>query len=227
MNVTIKGKLIGGFTIILGLFISMLFFMINKFSESNVRLQNVADVYSKKINLSNELMIAVLDEASNEKDIILEKDIIQMGYYKDNIYKVLETIDKKTIELQELAEGKGIIFLNEFKTTWDGYKPQIDKIIALTMKAENDEALATSIKIGLQVRNAAIGQLQRIIDKNQKSMENAKIENSESYTAALNLIIALIFCKHLYCNYHFLLDYSEHYTTNFSDSKRSRKNCQP
>lgn len=192
MNVTIKSKLIGGFTIILVLLVFMSFYMVSKFSESNNRLQNIADVYSKKINLSNELMIAVLDEARNEKDIILEKDIIQMGYYKDNIYKALETIDKKTIELQELSEGKGVIFLNEFKTTWDGYKPQIDKIIALTMKAENDEAFATSIKIGFQVRNAAIGQLKRIIDKNQKSMENAKIENSESYTAAISLITGLI-----------------------------------
>ena len=192
MNLTIKSKLIGGFTIILVLLISMLFFMINKFSESNVRLQNITDVYSKKINLSNELMIAVLDETRNEKDIILEKDIIQMGYYKDNIYKALETIDKKTIELQELAEGKGIIFLNEFKTTWEGYKPHINKIIALSMKDENDEAYAISIQIGLKTRNTAIGLLQRIIEKNEKSMENAKIENSVSYNTALNLVIALI-----------------------------------
>jgi len=192
MNLTIKGKLIGGFTIILVLLISMLFFMISKFSESNVRLQNITDVYAKKINLSNELMIAVLNEARIEKDIILEKDILQMGHYKDNIYKTLETIDKKTIELQELTEGKGVLFLNEFKTTWAGYKPHLTRIIALTLKAKKDEAFAISIEIGLKERNTAIALLQKIIDKNEKSMKNAKIENSESYTAALNLIIALI-----------------------------------
>ena len=192
MNLTIKSKLIGGFAIILVLFISMLFFMINKLSESNVRLQNIGDLYAKKINLSNELMIDVLNVSINEKDIILEKNIIQMGYYKDNINKGLETIDKKTIELQELTEGKGIIFLNEFKTTWAEYKPHLNKIIALTMKDENDEAFAISIEIGLKERNNAIGQLQRIIDKNVKSMENAKIENNASYIAALNLVIALI-----------------------------------
>lgn len=192
MNLTIKSKLIGGFTILLVLFISMLFFMINKFSESNVRLQNIADVYSKKINLSNELMVDVINVSLNEKDIILEKNIIQMGYYKDNINKALETVDKKTIELQELTEGKGIIYLNEFKSIWAGYKPHLNKIIALTMKDENDEAFAISIEIGLKTRDNAIGQLQKIIDKNEKSMLNAKIENNTSYNAALNLIIALI-----------------------------------
>ena len=80
MNFTIKSKLFGGYIIILMLLISMLFFMINKYSESNDRLQNIVDVYSKKINISNELMIAVLDVARQEKNIILEKDNIQ----KDN-----------------------------------------------------------------------------------------------------------------------------------------------
>jgi signal transduction histidine kinase/CheY-like chemotaxis protein/CHASE3 domain sensor protein len=192
MKLSIKSKLLAGFAIILVLLISMLFFMINKFSESNDRLQNIVEVYSKKINLSNELMIAVLNEARNEKDIILEKDFIQMGNYKDIIYKALETIDKKTIELQELSEGEGIIFLNEFKTTWAGYQPHLNKIIALTMKDENDEALAISIGNGLKVRDAAIGQLKRIIDKNEKSMRNAKIENNASYNSTLSLIIVLI-----------------------------------
>ena len=48
MNLTIKSKLFGGYVIILMLLISMLFFMINKFSESNDRLQSIVDVYSKK-----------------------------------------------------------------------------------------------------------------------------------------------------------------------------------
>lgn len=192
MNFTIKSKLFGGYIIILMLLISLLFFMISKFSESNVRLQNVANLYSKKVNLSNELMIAVLNEARSEKDIILEKDIIQMGYYEDNIHKELETIDKKTIELQELTEGKGIIYLNEFKTTWKAYQPNLNAIISLAMKNKNEEAFAISIESGLKTRDAAISQIQRIIDKNQKSMENAKIENSASYDSALSLMIYLI-----------------------------------
>lgn len=192
MNLTIRSKLFGGYIIILTLLISVLFFMINKFSESNTRLQNIVEVYSKKIILSKDLMIDVSEVSRMEKNIILEKNIIQMGYYKDLINKLCETIDKKTIELQELTEGKGVIYLNEFKTTWTGYKPQLNKIISLTMKNENDEAFAISIQSGSKVLNEVIGQLQRIIDKNDKSMEDAKIENNASYNSALSLIIALL-----------------------------------
>ena len=192
MKLTIKSKLFGGYIIILMLLISMLFFMINKFSESNDRLQNIVEVYSKKINLSNELMIAVLNAARNEKDIILEKDIIQKDYSKDKIYRALDVIDKKTTELQELVDEKGKIILDEFKTTYAGYKIHLNAIISLAMKNKNEEAFAISIESGLKARDTAVGQLQRIIDKNEKSMENAKIENNASYNSALSLIIALI-----------------------------------
>ena len=192
MKLTIKSKLFGGYIIILMLLISMLFFMINKFSESNDRLQNIVEVYSKKINLSNELMIAVLNAARNEKDIILEKDVIQKDYSKDKIYRALDVIDKKTTELQELVDEKGKIILDEFKTTYAGYKIHLNAIISLAMKNKNEEASAISIESGLKARDTAIGQLQSIIDKNEKSMENAKIENNASYNGALSLIIALI-----------------------------------
>src|SRR5664280_2214262 len=192
MKLTIKSKLFGGYIIILMLLISMLFFMINKFSESNDRLQNIVEVYSKKINLSNELMIAVLNAARNEKDIILGKDIIQKDYSKDKIYRALDVIDKKTTELQELVDEKGKIILDEFKTTYAGYKIHLNAIISLAMKNKNEEAFAISIESGLKARDTAVGQLQRIIDKNEKSMENAKIENNASYNSALSLIIALI-----------------------------------
>jgi len=192
MNLTIKSKLFGGYIIILMLLISMLFFMINKFSESNDRLQNIVDVYSKKINLSNELMIAVLDAARNEKNIILEKDMIQKEYSKDRIYRALDVIDKKTTVLQELVDEKGKIILDEFQTIYANYKIHLNEIILLAMKNKEDEAFKISIESGLHARDAAISLLQRLIDKNEKSMENAKIENNAEYNTVLNLIIALI-----------------------------------
>ena len=129
MNLTIRSKLLVGFTIIIVLIITMAFFMTNKLSESNNRLNNIVNLYSKKVNLSNEIMIAMLDAARNEKNIILEKNIIEKDYSKDKIYRALDIIDKKTIELQELVDEKGKIILDEFKTTYAGYKINLNEII--------------------------------------------------------------------------------------------------
>lgn len=192
MNLTITSKLMGGFTIIIVLLISMAFFMTSKYSESNDRLQNIVDVYAKKRSLSKDVMIAVLDAARNEKNIILEKDPIQKDVYKNKIYQQLDIIDKKTLELQELVDGKGIQMLDEFKTNWTGYKTDLRDIISLAMKNENEEAFEISITRGLKTRDEAVNQLGRLITKNETSMEDAKIENNASYNSALDLIIALI-----------------------------------
>jgi len=192
MNLTIKRKLIGGYTIILLMLIFMASFMTNKFSESNQRLLNIVDISAKKVILSNELMIAVLDAARSEKDIMMEKDPELKDYYKGLIYKSLEVIDNKTIELQELVDTNGAIILNEFMDTWANYKPDLNKIISLAMNNESEEAFKISIAKGLVARDASISQLKRLVLKNENSMEVAKKENDASYNSALSLIIALI-----------------------------------
>jgi|GEM_PF-3884599 len=192
MNLTIKSKLLGGYIIILVLLIFTAFFMASKFSESNQRLLNIVDVSSKRITLSNQLMIAVLDETRHEKNIILEKDPVRKDYYKDRIYKALETIDTKTSELDELVDDKGKIILNEFKTTWTDYKSVLNQIILLAMKDENEQAFKLTIDRGLKIRDAAIAQIESLIGTYEKSMENDKIENNANYNSALSLIIALI-----------------------------------
>ena len=192
MNLTIKSKLLGGYIIILVLLIFMAFFMTGKFSESNQRLLNIVDVSSKKINLSNEVMIEVLEATRHEKNIILEKEPIKKDYYKDRIYKALETIDIKTTELQGLVDEKGKIILNEFTTIWTSYKSDLNEIILLAMKNEDEKAFKISIDKGLKVRDAAINELGKLIDKNEKSIQRDKEENNAAYNTALSLIIALI-----------------------------------
>ncbi|MES2395587.1 MAG: response regulator [Bacteroidota bacterium] len=191
MNLTIKSKLLTGFTIILVLLTSMAFFMTNKLSESNQRLLNVVNVLAKKRSLTKDVMIAVQETMRNEKNIIQEEDPVQKDYYKDHIYQELSTIDKKIAELEDLVDEKGGIILDEFKTTWADYKIDLNKI-SLAMKNENEEAFKISIERGLKAREAAISQLERLVENNDRSMENTKIENNASYNATLSLIIALI-----------------------------------
>ncbi|NEW84629.1 MAG: response regulator [Mariniphaga sp.] len=192
MNLTIKVKLIGGYIIILLMLIFMAIFVTSKFSQSNQRLLNIVDLSAKKVVLSNELMIAVLDAARNEKDIMMVRDADQKEYYRGLINKSLEIIDNKTSELQELVDDKGGVILKEFTDTWTNYKPDLKRIITLAMKNENEEAYNISIDKGVKTRDDAIRQLERLVIKNELSMQNDKAKNNANYNAALSLIIALI-----------------------------------
>jgi CheY-like chemotaxis protein/signal transduction histidine kinase len=198
MNLTVKSKLIGGYSIILVLLIFTALFTINKLSESNQRLLNIVDVSSKKVNLSNELMMSVLDAARNEKDIILEQDNIEKELSKDRIYKSLDVIDQKSNELAGLVDAKGKVILEVFIDKWVRYKPELTKIISLAMKNDDKEAFKISSEIGLKVRDSAISDLEKLVIKNEADMVTAKDENNKNYNAAVILIIGLILASILF-----------------------------
>jgi len=192
MKATIKSKLIGGYIIILSFLVSMGIFMTNKLSDSNQRVLNIVNVLSIKVDLSYDIMVNVLEISRIERNIVLEPNLAQKNYYKDTIYTRLDFIDKKTKELEKLIDGEGIIFLKDFKNTWADYKPYLSNIIALAMKNESVEAFKISNVKGKFLKDASIGHLRKLIDKNAKSMQIAKAENNSSYNGALNLMIALI-----------------------------------
>jgi len=192
MKLTVKSKLIGGFSIILVLLIFMAYFTLNKLSESNERLLNIVDVSSRKVNLSNEVMIAVLDAARYEKDIIMDKNPEKREYYKDRIYRSLDNIDKKTVELEGLVDEKGKQILKVFTTNWYSYKPELNKIIYLAIKNDEAGAFKISNEEGVKVRDAAIADLKKLVLKNETSMLDAKVQNDDNYKNAFSLIIVLI-----------------------------------
>lgn len=192
MNLTIRTKLLAGFSLMIALLIAIGLLMTNKLSESNTRLDGIVNSAGKKVSLSKGMLIDVLEATRHEKNLILEKDPARKEYYKGRIYEPLGAIDEKVLELEALADEKGKVILNEFKSSWNGYKPALEEIIALAMRNENEKAYALSIEKGLVVRDKVLVQLNKLVEKNEKSMADDKALNDANYKAALNLIIALV-----------------------------------
>ncbi|HEX9828462.1 MAG TPA: ATP-binding protein, partial [Flavobacteriaceae bacterium] len=192
MNQSIKAKLVGGFTIILLILISLAFFMTNKLSEMNDRLVNIVDASSKKISLSQEILIDILTIGRQEKNMILEESVSKKEIYHSKMNEALSAIDKKIPEMQELVDEKGAKDLAEFKTLWKDYKIFLNEIVELAIKNESEKAFDISGRKGFKTREEAIDIMERIIDRNEKSMTDDKIKSIESYKSSLNLIIVLI-----------------------------------
>jgi len=192
MNLTIRSKLLGGFFTILLLLITLAVIMTNKLSETNDRLGKIVSESSKKISLSKELLISVLEAGRHEKNIILEKDPVKKEYFRDRISAALITIDKKIPELQSLVDEKGEKILKEFVTSWKGYRISLDEIISLALKNEDEKAFKLSIDKGLIIRDEAISTLNRLIDKNEQGMADDKLISDKTYSSSITLIIILI-----------------------------------
>ncbi|MDP2089335.1 MAG: response regulator [Flavobacteriaceae bacterium] len=192
MNQSIKAKLLGGFSVIVLILITVAFFMTNKLAETNSRLENLVDISSKKVSISQEILIDVLNVGRQEKNLMLEKDILKKESYRSKMNEAFSAVDKKIPGLQELVDEKGTKDVTEFKILWDEYKISLNEIVELAMKNENDKAFEISITKGFNTREGVTDIMERIIDRNEKSMANDKIKSVESYKSSLNLIIVLI-----------------------------------
>lgn len=192
MNQSIKAKLVGGFAAILLLFIVSAFFMTSKLSETNDRLESIVDVSSKKVSLSHQILIDVLNAARYEKNMILSHDLTKKNIYLSKMNEAISTLDKKVPELNALVTEEGAADLKEFSTVWSDYKISLDEIVQLAMKNENDLAFEISGTKGLKTREDIFAIMERIISRNEMKMVEDKRISDESYKSSLWIIIALV-----------------------------------
>jgi signal transduction histidine kinase/CheY-like chemotaxis protein len=185
-------KLIIGFSTMLVLLIFMVVFMSDKLHESNERLVHVVDISAERINLSNELMVGVLQATRHEKNIILVQDISDRERQRALLFQTLELIEEKTNEIESLSDPIGKQIIDEFRATWKSYRADLNKIISYAFNNEFQLASRISLKEGSAIRNAAIDQLEKLIIKNEKGMEQAKAENDEDFSSTLKLISTLV-----------------------------------
>lgn len=165
---TIRRKLIIGFSIILTiLFISVLF-VIEMLSDSNERLKRIVDLSAKKVSLSHEILIYVLEASRHEKNIILERDYIKKLYYKDRLYKAVDSADQKMIELEMYADKDGSKALDDFKSLWVTYKSDVAQIVFFALKNNENRAFEISIRKGLTIRDSIIKTLDYLVKKARK-----------------------------------------------------------
>lgn len=192
MNQSIKSKLVTGFSLVLLLLFIVSFFVSNKLAETNERLVEMVEVSSRKISLSHEILIEMLDATRQEKNLILAQDSYQKEVYRSKMEQSIAALDDKIPQLEELLTDKGAKDFAQFKKLWAEYKIPMNEIVALTMKGENDRAFEISSTSVYKIREEILDVIQRIVARNEKKMEEDKLESDKSYQSALNLIIALI-----------------------------------
>ncbi|URD71144.1 response regulator [Leptospira borgpetersenii] len=194
---TIRRKLIIGFSIILTiLFISVLF-VIEMLSDSNERLKRIVDLSAKKVSLSHEILIYVLEASRHEKNIILERDYIKKLYYKDRLYKAVDSADQKMIELEMYADKDGSKALDDFKSLWVTYKSDVAQIVFFALKNNENRAFEISIRKGLTIRDSIIKTLDYLVKKSEKEIQTDKQENEKRYYFTLLFLVLLVLTSFL------------------------------
>lgn len=191
-NSTIRAKLIIAFSVLMTLLLVLSAVMLHKLSEANDRVDQMVGLYARKVNLSNELTIDVLEFARNEKNIILETNPIEKNDYRKKLIALANDIDLKTTELKSLVDKDGLVLLSSFEKSWANYSKSVEEVIQLSIAGETEKAFDLSSSGGSADRNFSLEQLNLLAEKNQRQMNIAKEVNTSDYDAAKGLLILLI-----------------------------------
>lgn len=192
MNQSIKARLFAAFSVIILILFVLGLFMVNKLSETNQQLENLVDVSAKKISLSHEILIEVLNAGRHEKNILLSMDVSARNTYRQRLDESLKAVEKKVPELRQLMDEEGARDVAEFTTVWSQYEAILSDIINLSTKGDSERAFDLSTNKALNVREEVTDIIERIVARNEKKMADDKLLSEESYRSSVNLIVALI-----------------------------------
>lgn len=195
MNLSIRKKLITIFALILVLLIGSSVLMSRKLFETNESLSEIVNVSSRKVDLSNEVLIAMLEAARHEKNVILEKDPAQRNAYRSLLNIAVQKVNTTLPELEVLVDKEGDKYLEEFKGIWVRYQENLTDILALSYNNRQEAAYEISSNEGYKARNESIALLTKLVNKNKAAMVTDMQQSDANYAATVNTIIWLVvFC---------------------------------
>ncbi|MEA3545676.1 MAG: MCP four helix bundle domain-containing protein [Thermodesulfobacteriota bacterium] len=191
MSLTIKTKLIAGFSCLLVLLAIIAALSLNKLSGMNERINGIVDVSAEKIKLAARINQGVLAISRAEKNILLATTREEMDEYFEFIDQTQAEMDQRHADLEKLVDADGRSKLATFEKTWGDYQATSREV--RDMARENGSASAFDLASGegRKHNDAAMEQIAAIVDYNEAMLALDKAASDQSYAFARNTILGL------------------------------------
>ncbi|MBN2781782.1 MAG: MCP four helix bundle domain-containing protein [Campylobacterales bacterium] len=181
-TLSIKIKLITMVLISLVITAMLSFIVLKGLSSMNDNINSIIDNESKRVLISKNMAIKVLEMRSIEKNIIIATTKDDMDRYIDEFYTnkdELHTLTQNLIALTENEQKKGEI--SNFSTYLENYIVEFEKIIEYSMNYENEKAATLSSTKARKLIDSARDELRSIVKYNLDRMEEAKSSSDIEY----------------------------------------------
>jgi methyl-accepting chemotaxis protein len=175
MKLTMKGRLIGGFGILIALMIIMALLSLDKMSGMNDRIDMMADVSSAKIKLGARINQDAIAISRAEKNIILARTVEDMESFASYSKKRREKMQVRREQLRELVGDEGKLKLDEFSTIWNSYLEVNQKVKDFARLNSNSRAQKMSANEGTKSYERAESSMRDVADRNDIESEQANI----------------------------------------------------
>lgn len=188
----IRTKLIFGFALIFTILALASLYTAYQMADTNDKLSGLVDVSARRIILSNNLTLALLDLNQYEKDILVFDNKEKLQNYAPLISASIGRVDGALDSLQQIVaeERKGL--LTEFQIAWVAYKKALPQMLSLALSNQPEAAHKLSTTEGTMGRIAAISMVSKIIVANEADMLADRATSEASYNHSVRIVMILI-----------------------------------
>ena len=187
MKLTMKGRLIGGFGILIGLMILMAVISLEKLANMSTQIDIIADVSAEKIKLGARINQDAIAISRSEKNIILARTVEDMEAIEVPLRVRRAAMEERISKLKALVSDEERLTLDQFDTTWDAYLAVNKQVRTFATLNSNRVAQAMSENEGTKSYQRAQTAMKSIADRNDEGSEEANIKADN---AASRLLLA-------------------------------------
>lgn len=171
MNLTIRTKLIGGFSILVIILAFLGWNGLDKMGQINDSLNKIVGLSSEKVKLSDRVRQDLLSISRSEKNMVLADLDSEMQKYIAEMDASDVRLRERLSKLDVLVDYRGKDNLKKFHELYSQYMEVNKEIRRLALLNSNTRAFNISSTKGREASQKAIADLQLLIDKNEKEYQ--------------------------------------------------------
>ena len=173
-SLTVKARLILGFSVVLLILLIASLVGINKLAGMNDRIGGLVNSSAQKVKLAARVNQNLLEISRAEKNMILAETQDQMDEYANFSAGTQQEMKKRLTELETLADDQGRASLQEFQVAWNKYLDVNKEVRDLTRQNSNTKARELSQGKGREIFDQAAERIVTIVDRNDREAQDAR-----------------------------------------------------
>lgn len=179
MQLTIKGRLLAGFIILLALSGLIFFIGSSSLTNFNERVEQITTSTAQKIILADNINSDVLSASESEKNMLLSNSEEDIEAYIEELEELDTDLRPKLAQLRAMATGEELAIIDELSKTWKEYIKVVGQMKRM---------------VRLNVSNSSLTQIEGSIisDNNRKAHDLGKNKAEQYHDASEGLISKII-----------------------------------
>jgi methyl-accepting chemotaxis protein len=192
MRLNLKIKLGAAFAVVLAMSAAGMIVGLQKVGDLKGAFDTTLDRNYVRVRMVNRIRMQSLQIASAVRDMIIRTDEASIRKDADSLDESIGLIRDEAQQVRSLADADGKTLVESYTTSFSSYANYIGQFKLLALENRKDEAWKLASTLAMPIRLAADSKLQKIVDLNNKEMDQAKVDTASMYDTARTTLISIL-----------------------------------